>query len=56
MTKEEKTAAIKAALQEHKENLAAVEAANVPNGFDGLVKGALSAALAEKLSRIFEIK
>ena len=54
MTKEEKAAAIGAAIAEHLDNVAAVRAANIGDAYVLDVKAALGKALAEKLGRIFD--
>ena len=53
MTTAEKTAAIKLALTEFKDNRDAIAAAQVPAGMEQLVQQALAQALTERLTDIF---
>jgi len=53
MTTVEKTAAIKAALAEFKDNRDAIAAAQVPAGMEQIVQHALAEALTDKLLEIF---
>lgn len=54
MTKDEKAAAITAAITEHLDNVDAVRTANIGDAYVVDVKAALGKALAEKLGRIFD--
>ncbi|MEO7324092.1 MAG: hypothetical protein ABIW82_04610 [Dokdonella sp.] len=54
MTKDEKAAAITAAIAEHLDNVDAVRKANIGDAYVLDVKTALGKALAEKLGRIFD--
>lgn len=54
MTKDEKAAAITAAIAEHLDNVEAVRQANIGDAYVLDVKTALAKALAEKLGRVFD--
>lgn len=54
MTTAEKTAALTAALAEHQDNLAAVQAANLPQSLQAVVSAALTKALSDKLAVVFK--
>lgn len=54
MTKDEKAAAISAAIAEHLDNVEAVRQANIGDAYVLDVKAALAKALAEKLGRVFD--
>lgn len=54
MDKAQKMAAIKVALAEYADNLAAVQESEIPGGFDQLVKEALVTTLRDKFERIFD--
>jgi len=54
MDKAQKMAAIRIALAEYADNLAAVQESEIPGGFDQLVKEALVTTLRAKFERIFD--
>lgn len=53
MTRDAMKQAIMDAIKEHQENHAAVKESDIPQGLEGVVTGALTRALADKLARIF---
>ncbi len=56
MTTQQKTAAIRSILTNHEDNVAAVRAAKVSAGLDGIVIEAMNAALKDDLVLIFADK
>jgi hypothetical protein len=56
MTTQQKTTAIQAIVANHQDNVAAVKAANVPQGLDAIVVEAMNTALKDDLAVVFAFK
>jgi len=56
MTKDEKVAAISAVISEHAALYAALQASNLPAGYDGVVVEGLHLGLTQKIAAVFADK